>query len=110
MWSTLRCRARLLIAVAPLVEHRLEARGVSSCGAQTQLPAACGILVPGPGIEPVSPALAGGFPSTVAPGKSFADSGLQASSSNLVSGPSPAHHYSPAVETLIMTLDLRYTL
>ena len=83
---------------------------MSSCGAQTQLPLACGSLVPGPGIEPGSPALAGGFPSTEPPGKSFADSGLQASSFNLDSGPSPAHHYNLAVETLIMTLDLRYTL
>ena len=33
--------------------------------------AACGIL-PGPGLEPMSPALAGGFLTTVPPGKSLA--------------------------------------
>ena len=33
-------------------------------------PAACGILVPRPGIEPVSPALEGGFLNTGPPGKS----------------------------------------
>ena len=33
-------------------------------------PAACGILVPGLGIEPVSPVLAGGFLTTGPPGKS----------------------------------------
>ena len=34
-------------------------------------PAACGILVPGPGTEPMSPALAGRFSTTGSPGKSF---------------------------------------
>ena len=32
---------------------------------------ACGILVPGPGIEPVSPAFAGGFLTTGSSGKSL---------------------------------------
>ena len=45
------------------LEHRL-----GSCGAQTQL--LCGMWdLPRPGIEPVSPALAGGFLTTVPPGK-----------------------------------------
>ena len=34
--------------------------------------AACGVLVPEPGIEPVSPALAGGVSTTGPPGKSLA--------------------------------------
>ena len=34
-------------------------------------PKACGILIPGPGIEPVSPALVGGFLTTGPPGKSL---------------------------------------
>ena len=73
---------RLLIAVASLVaEHGLQARGLqqlwlaalerrlSSCGTGAQLP--CGLWdLPGPGIEPVSPALAGGFLTTAPPGKS----------------------------------------
>ena len=33
-------------------------------------PAACGILLPAPGIEPMSPALSGGFLTTRPPGKS----------------------------------------
>ena len=46
------------------LEHRL-----SSCGAWVQL--LCGMWdLPRPGIEPVSPALAGGFLTTVPPGKS----------------------------------------
>ena len=50
------CRARAL-------EHRL-----SSCGARAQL--LRGMWnIPGPGLEPVSPALAGGFLTTVPAGK-----------------------------------------
>ena len=45
--------------------HRL-----SSCGAQAQLLRGMWDL-PGPGLEPVSPALAGGFLTTVSPGKSL---------------------------------------
>ena len=78
----------LLIVVASLVvEHGLQAqasvvvahglsncdsraleRRLSSCGARAQL--LCGMWdLPGPGLEPVSPALAGGFLTTVPPGK-----------------------------------------
>ena len=72
---------RLLIAVVPLVaEHRLQASGLSSCGS----PALecwlrnCGAWarllhgmcdLPGPGIETVSSALAGGFFTTELPGE-----------------------------------------
>ena len=60
---------RLLIAVASLVvEHGLSACRLSSCGAQVLLLRGMWDL-PGPGIEPVSPALAGGFLTTVPPGK-----------------------------------------
>ena len=44
-------------------------RRLSSCGAQALLLSGMWDL-PGPGIEPVSPALAGGFLATVPPGKS----------------------------------------
>ena len=51
--------------------------GLYSCGAGSVVVAhrlscytARGILVPGPGIEPVSPALQGGFLTTGPPGKS----------------------------------------
>ena len=60
----------LLIEAASLVvEHGLQARRLSSCGARTQLLRGMWDL-PGPGIEPVSPALAGGFFTTAPPGKS----------------------------------------
>ena len=68
---------RLLIAVASLVaEHGLQgarasvvvALGLSSCGSWAQL--LCGMWdLPGPGLEPVSRALAGGFLTTAPPGK-----------------------------------------
>ena len=59
----------LLIAVASLVaEHRLQL-GLSSCGARTQWLRGTWDH-PGPGTEPVSPALAGRFLSTVPTGKS----------------------------------------
>ena len=46
------------------LEHRL-----SSCGSRAQL--LCGMWdLPGPGLEPVSPALAGGILTTAPPGKS----------------------------------------
>ena len=46
-------------------------RGLSSCGAQAYL--LCGMWdLPGPGLEPVSPALAGGFLITAPPGKGSA--------------------------------------
>ena len=43
-------------------------RRLSSCGARAQLLRGMWDL-PGPGLEPVSPALAGGFPTTAPPGK-----------------------------------------
>ena len=82
----------LLIAVASLVvEHGavgvrasvVVARGLSSCGSQVvecRL-SRCGAWayllhgiwdLPGPGLEPMSPALAGGFLTTAPPGKSLA--------------------------------------
>ena len=58
--------------------------GLSTCGAQAlermgsvvaacglSCPVACGILVPRPGIKPVSLALEGGFLTTEPPGKSL---------------------------------------
>ena len=73
---------RGLTAVASLVaEHRLQARGLSSCGLRTvehrlsscgaQAQLLCGMWdLPGSGLKPVSPALAGGFLTTAPPGKS----------------------------------------
>ena len=58
-----------LIIVAPLVaEHRLQTRRLSNCGSQAQLLRGMWDL-PRPGLEPVSPALAGRFSTTVPPGK-----------------------------------------
>ena len=70
------CGARVLGAQASVVvAHGLSSCGsqalehrLSSCGARAQL--LCGMWdLSGPGLKPVSPALAGGFLTTVPPGK-----------------------------------------
>ena len=51
-----------------VAEHRLQTRRLSSCGSRAQL--LCGMWdLPRPGLEPVSPALAGRFSTTAPPGK-----------------------------------------
>ena len=70
------CGARALGAQALVgVPHRLSSCGsqalehrLSSCGARALLLRGMWDL-PGPGLEPVSPALAGQFPTTAPPGK-----------------------------------------
>ena len=64
-----RCRTRVLGTRALVVA----ARGLSSCGswALERRLSSYGVRdLPGPGLEPVSPALAGGFLTTVPPGNS----------------------------------------
>ena len=61
-------RGPLTIAASPAAEHRLQTRRLSNCGSRAQL--LCGMWdLPRPGLEPVSPALAGGFSTTAPPGK-----------------------------------------
>ena len=60
------CRARAVGVQASVVV----ARGLSSCGTRASLFRGMWDL-PGPGLEPVSPALAGGFLTTAPPGKSL---------------------------------------
>ena len=61
-------RRPLTIAASRVVEHRLQTRRLSSCGSWAQLLRGMWDL-PRPGLEPVSPALAGGFSTTAPPGK-----------------------------------------
>ena len=61
-------RGPLTIAASLVAEHRLQTLRLSSCGSQAQLLHGMWDL-PGPGLEPVSPALAGGFSTTAPPGK-----------------------------------------
>ena len=61
------CRP-LTVAASPVAEHRFQTHRLSSCGSQAQLLHGMWDL-PGPGHEPVSPALAGGFLTTAPPGK-----------------------------------------
>ena len=61
-------RGPLTIAASFAAEHRLQTRRLSNRGSQAQL--LRGMWdPPGPGLEPVSPALAGRFPTTAPPGK-----------------------------------------
>ena len=75
------CRARALGVWASVVA----ARGLSSCGSRalecrlSSCGARASLLhgmwdLPGPGLEPVSPALAGGYSTTAPSGKSLGDS------------------------------------
>ena len=58
----------LTIAAPPVAGHRLQTRRLSNCASRAQL--LCGMWdLPRPGLEPVSPALAGRFSTTAPPGK-----------------------------------------
>ena len=61
-------RRPLTIAASLVAEHRLQTRRLSNRGSRAQL--LCGMWdLPRPGLEPVSPALAGRFSTTAPPGK-----------------------------------------
>ena len=61
-------RGPFTIAAPPVLGHRLQTRRLSSCGTRAQLLRGMWDL-PRPGLEPVSPALAGRFSTTAPPGK-----------------------------------------
>ena len=61
-------RGPLTIAASPAAEHRLQTRRLSNCGSRAQSLRGMWDL-PRPGVEPVSPALAGRFSTTAPPGK-----------------------------------------
>ena len=61
-------RGPLTIAASPVVEHRLQTCRLSNCGSRAHL--LHGMWdPPGPGLEPVSPALAGRLSTTAPPGE-----------------------------------------
>ena len=61
-------RGPLTVAASLVAEHRLQSRRLSSCGSRDQLLRGMWDL-PSPGLEPVSPALAGRLPTPAPPGK-----------------------------------------
>ena len=63
-------RGPLTIAAPLVAEHRLQTRRLSSCGSRAQLLRGTWDL-PRPGLEPVSPALAGKLSTTAPPGKPY---------------------------------------
>ena len=61
-------RRPLTVAASLVAEHRLQTRRFSNCGSRAQL--LRGMWdPPRPGLEPMSPALAGRFSTTAPPGK-----------------------------------------
>ena len=71
-------RGPFTIAAPPVAGHRLQMHRLSSCGSRAQLLHGMWDL-PRPGLEPVSPALAGRFSTTAPPGKpliGFLNAGL----------------------------------
>ena len=61
-------RRPLTITTSLVSEHRLQMRRLGNCGSWA--PLLCGTWdLPRPGLEPMSPALAGRFSTTVPPGK-----------------------------------------
>ena len=65
-------RGPLTVAASLAAEHKLQTCRLSNCGSRTQL--LCGMWdLPRPGLEPVSPALAGRFSTTAPPGKPQCD-------------------------------------
>ena len=61
-------RGPLTVVASLIAEHKLQTRRLSNCGSRAQLLRGMWDL-PRPGLEPVSPALAGRFSTTVPPGK-----------------------------------------
>ena len=61
-------RGPLIIAASLAAEHRLQTRRLSNCGSRAELLRGMWDL-PRPGLEPVSPALAGRLSTTAPPGK-----------------------------------------
>ena len=61
-------REPLTVAASPVAEHKLQTHKLSRCGSRAQLLRGMWDL-PGPGLKPVSPALAGRFSTTAPPGK-----------------------------------------
>ena len=61
-------RGPLTVAASLVAEHRLQTRRLGSCGSRAQ-PLRGMWDPPRPGLEPISPALAGRFSTTAPPGK-----------------------------------------
>ena len=61
-------RGPLTVVASLVAEHKLQTHRLSSCGSQAQ-PLCIMWDLPRPGLEPVSPALAGRFSTTAPPGK-----------------------------------------
>ena len=75
-------RGPVTIVASLVAEHRLQTHRLSSCGSWAQLLRGMWDL-PRPGLEPVSPALAGRLSTTAPPGKPLADSLIESANTLL---------------------------
>ena len=66
--SSSRCAGLFTVAASLVAEHRLQTRRLSNCGSRAQLLRGMWDF-PRPGLEPLSPALAGRLSTTAPPGK-----------------------------------------
>ena len=81
-------RGPLIITASLVVEHRLQTRRLSNCGSRAQL--LRGMWdPPRPGLEPVSPALAGRSSTTAPPGKPNSFDSYSNSIMSVLSYPQP---------------------
>ena len=92
----------LSIAASLIAEHRLQRLRLSSCGSRAQL--LRGMWdPPRPGIEPVYPALAGRFLTTVPPGKPLFCFILKEVPVSGLLGPSGVHHFPSKISEYLQT-------
>ena len=100
----------LTVAASLVAEHRVQMRRLSSCGSRAQL--LCGMWdLPRPGLEPVSPALAGGFSTTAPPGKPSSVSWLQwwlLESTHVIKWHRTLHMYCTNVNLLVLIIYYSY--
>ena len=101
-------RGPLTTAASLVAEHRLQTRRLSSCGSRTQSPRGMWDP-PRPGLEPVSPALAGRFPTTASPGKPLSSAFEEECSKGhltccLDTKPSPLQCFVYSTNTLFITM------
>ena len=92
----------LTVTASLVAEHRLQTRRLSSCGSRAQL--LCGMWdLLRPGLEPVSPALAGRLSTSAPPGKPLFCSILKEVPFPGLLGPSGVHHFPSRIPECLQT-------
>ena len=94
-------RGPLTVAASLVAEHRLQTLRLSNCGSRAQSLRGMWDL-PRPGLEPVSPALAGRFSTTAPPGKPSISS-----FEGIVKGPETPFNEIPIANAVLFLLENR---